>query len=265
MLKRFTMLVFLALAVMRVDAREYTDVYYDTAEPGWGVFLIQSDTAQFLAFFIYGADGKPVWYTAQLADDGTGNFAGSLYAITGTYFLNPWQGYNIAAAGTAKFQPSDPYHATLTYTVNGAGTVTKSIVRQTLTPYPMAGNYSGSMAGTISACSDPASNDPAFRARYGLAVSQTGDQSVLLTFTFVDQVHSGIVCTVSGPLSHFGRLYQVAAQMTCAGPGANFGPIPITLQQLHPTGQGIEGHLTGTTGGGCMSSLHFAAVNNGDQ
>jgi len=31
-------------------------------------------TTQFLAFFIYGADGKATWYAAQLANDGTGNY-----------------------------------------------------------------------------------------------------------------------------------------------------------------------------------------------
>jgi len=30
-----------------------------------------------------------------------GNYNGPLYAITGTYFADPWQGYNIAAVGTA--------------------------------------------------------------------------------------------------------------------------------------------------------------------
>jgi hypothetical protein len=35
---------------------------------------VQSDTTQFLAFFIYGADGKATWYAAQLANDGTGNY-----------------------------------------------------------------------------------------------------------------------------------------------------------------------------------------------
>lgn len=28
------------------------------------MFLVQSDTTQFLAFFIHGPDGKPVWYVA---------------------------------------------------------------------------------------------------------------------------------------------------------------------------------------------------------
>jgi hypothetical protein len=262
MVKRLVLIVLLLIAAVRAEALEYTDVYFNPAEPGWGVFLVQSDTTQFLAFFIYGSDGKPTWYTAQLANDGTGNYTGALYAITGTYFANPWQGYNIGPAGTASFKPTDIYHATLTYTVNGVGTVTKTIERQTLTPYVLAGNYSGSMSGSISGCTDPASNDLAFRGRYMLAVTQVADLSAILTFTFVDMNHSGIACTLSGPLTHLGRLYQFNAQLSCTGPGQNGNSHSVTIDSLHPTGQGIEGHLTGPTGGGCAASLHFAAVLN---
>ena len=262
MVKRLVLIVLLLIAAVRAEAIEYTDVYFNPVEPGWGVFLVQSDTTQFLAFFIYGSDGKPTWYTAQLANDGTGNYTGALYAITGTYFANPWQGYNIGPAGTASFKPTDIYHATLTYTVNGVGTVTKTIERQTLTPYVLAGNYSGSMSGSLSGCTDPASNDLAFRGRYMLSVTQVADLSAILTFNFVDMNHSGIACTLSGPLTHLGRLYRFNAQLSCTGPGQNGNSHSVTIDSLHPTGQGIEGHLTGSTGGGCAASLHFAAVLN---
>jgi len=258
MLKRLVLVVLLLLSV-RVQAVEYTDVYYNPNESGWGVFLVQSDTTQFLAFFIYGPDGKPTWYVAIITNDGTGNYTGSLFATTGTYFAAPWQGDVVSAAGTVSFKPTDAYHATLTYTVNGIGTVVKAVQRQTLTPYAMGGNYSGSMAGSVSGCNDPAQNEIPFRGRYVLDVTQTGDASASLTFTFVDVNHSGFVCTVSGPLAHFGRLYQLNGQLACVGGGSAHA---VTIDGLHPTGQGLEGHLTGPTGGGCQGSLHFSAVLN---
>lgn len=260
MLKRLVLIALLLLSV-RAQALEYTDVYYNPDESGWGVFLVQSDTTQFLAFFIYGPDGKPTWYVAIIANDGTGNYTGSLFATTGTYFANPWQGSYGTAAGTVSFTPIDRYHATLTYTVNGVGTVTKTVQRQTLTAYQMSGTYSGSMAGAVSGCTDPSANETPFRGRYVLNATQTGDQSVSLVFTFVDQNHNGVVCTVSGPLSHFGRLYQMNGQILCSAGG---NPHPATVDALHPTGQGIEGYLSGTTGGGCQVSLHFSAVLNVD-
>ena len=263
MLKRLLLAALLLLSV-QAQALEYTDVYYDVAESGWGVFLVQSDTTQFLAFFIYGPDGKPTWYVAILASDGAGNYTGPLYATIGTYFASPWQGNNSALAGTVTFAPIDRYHATLTYTVNGVGTVTKTVVRQTLTAYQMSGNYSGSMAGSVSACADPAQNDPSFRARYAVSVTQNGDTSASLVFTFVDMAHNGLVCTVSGPLTHLGRLYQLPGQITCVGGPGGGNPHAATIDGLHPTGQGIEGYLSGTTGGGCQVSLHFAAVKDVD-
>jgi len=267
MLKRMLLIAMLLFAPAGVHAANYTDVYYDTAEPGWGAFLVQSQTFQFIAFFIYGADGKPTWYTAQLNDDGTGNYTGTLYAITGTYFQNPWQGYNINPAGTASFTPSDVYHATLKYTVNGLAQVTKSMQRQTLTPDVLSPgpNYSGSMSGAVAGCADPTQNETPFRARYVLAVTQTANTSASLTFTFVDTAHDGLVCTISGPIAQYGRLYQLNGMLTCTGLGNGGNPHPAVIDAFHTTGQGIEGYLTGANGGGCNVSLHFAAVLNFNQ
>jgi len=264
MLRRFAIAVLLLAAAFGAQGKEYTDVYYDPDENGWGFFLVQSDTAQFLAFFIYGSDGKPTWYVAGLADDGTGTdtYTGQIFATTGTYFPLPWNPAlsTVTLAGTATFKATDNYHATFTYSVNGAGTVVKNVVRQTLTSYPMAGNYSGSMAGSVSGCTDPNNNNPQWRGRYVLTVSQSGDASATATFNFVDNVNNGLVCTVSGPLTHLGRLYQLNGQMTCTGPNGFPGTPSVTIDALHPTGQGIEGKLSGNTGGGCAAVLHFSAV-----
>ena len=53
---------------------------FETTEGGWGVNVVQSDDFLFLTFFIYGADNKPTWYTAQLTLDASGNYNGKLYA-----------------------------------------------------------------------------------------------------------------------------------------------------------------------------------------
>ncbi|HZQ61793.1 MAG TPA: hypothetical protein VFC24_10615 [Casimicrobiaceae bacterium] len=258
------MLVSLLAIFTNARAAEYTDVYYVPAESGWGVFLVQSDTYMFVAFFVYGSDGKPTWYTALLIDDGTGKYTGGLNATTGTFFGAPWNPAQLSGAqvGMATFQPTDAYHATLTYTVNGV-TVSKSLQRQSLTAYEMTGRFSGSAAGAITACPDPTLNDPAFRARFVLDVTKPNDTSATLVFTFVDAAHDGIVCTLAGPLNHMGRLYQMASgSISCTGPGQDNKQRPAALNAFHTTGQGIEGHLTTSFGGGCNASYHFAAVFN---
>jgi hypothetical protein len=265
MAKRFVLALALLVAASGARALEYTDVYFDADEPGWGAFLVQSDTLQFVAFFVYGRNGEPVWYTAQLTDDNAGAYTGPVYATTGTWFGSPWNPaqLGVTAVGSATFQPIDLYHATLSYTVSGSPTVNKTIQRQSLTPYQMTGRYSGSMAGAISGCANPARNDPAFRARFVLDTTQVGDSSMTLTFTLVDAAHQGIACVVSGPLAHAGRIYQMpGGTLTCSGPGQDGVATAVTIDALHPTGQGIEGKLSGAAGGACTASLHFAAVRN---
>jgi hypothetical protein len=142
--------------------------------------------------------------------------------------------------------------------------VKKTVTRQTLKPYVLSGKYSGSISGTVSACTVPSDNNPKFRARYNLTVTQAGDDtSAKLIFTFVD-TNDGIICTATGPLSHFGRLYKMSnAKYTCLGPGFPAGNQTIvTIDSLHPTEQGIEGALSGPTPDGCVVDYSFSAVLN---
>ncbi len=264
MLKQFVLIVALLICAARADAQGYTDVYYDPAESGWGVFLVQSDATQFLAFFVYGTDNKPTWYTAQLAEDAEGNYNGQLYATTGTYFGLPWNPaqLTVATAGTVSFVPTDSYHATVTYALTGGPTVTKTVRRQTLTPHVLAGNYSGSMSGTITGCAAPADNECAFPRPIWPRGDADRRHGVDAHFTFIDTAMSGLVCTVtglahaSGPAVQAQRTIQLQWTTEIIPTGA------ATIDSYHPTGQGIEGRLTTTLGDGCKLSLHFAAVLN---
>ncbi len=264
MLKQFILIVALLMCTARADALEYTDVYYNPAESGWGVFLVQSDTTQFLALFIYGTDNKPTWYTATLKQDVAGNYNGSLTATTGTYFGLPWNSaqLTVASVGTISFVPNDIYSATVTYALTGGPTVTKTVQRQTLTAYQLAGNYSGSISGTVSGCANAGDNDAHVRGRYGLTVTQTADTASTLTFTFTDTAHVGLVFMVTGSLTHLGRLYKLTGQFSATSPDENIPAHAATIDSYHPTGQGIEGRLTTTLGDGCTLSLPFSAVRN---
>ena len=269
MIRRLVLAVLLLGTATYAGANTFNDVFFDVAEPGWGVFVKQSNTFQFLAFFIYGPNGQPTWYTAQLTDngDGTGlNYSGALYATTGTYFANAWQGYVATQVGTASFQgspvPEDYFHATLTYTVNGVS-VTKAIQRQTLTAFALSGTYSGSVAGSVSSCAN-AANNTGVGARFNLTVAQVGDVSATLTFNFVDTAHSGMVCTLNGPLTHYGGLYTIAtAQYSCSGAGFSPGGIvSASVSLLTLSAEGVEGKWTATTTAGCSQSIRFGSVSN---
>lgn len=266
MLKRMIVMVSLLVATSTARAGAtgtFTDVYFVPTESGWGVFVVQTNTFQFLAFFIYGPDGKPTWYTADLNADGAGNFTGGLYATTGTYFPMPWNPaqLTIHQVGTAKFSPINNFQATLTYTVNGVGTVTKTIQRQTLTPEVLSGNYSGSLAGSISGCINPANNVPSLNARFNLTVTQVDNTAATFMFTVVASNEKPVsaVCTLSGPITQAGLLYQMAnASYSCPLSPATHA----IINNFRVTGQGIEGRWHADDGGGCTESVHFSAVDS---
>jgi len=91
MRKRLLAILFLLFAAAPAVAVEFTDVYYDPLQSGWGLFVIQSDTFQFFTLFIHGPDGKPLWYGGGLTlDPATGVDSGKLFATAGTYFADPW-------------------------------------------------------------------------------------------------------------------------------------------------------------------------------
>jgi len=272
MIRRWILAALLLVVTASASADVYNDVWYDVNEPGWGVFVKQSDTFQFLAFYVYGPTGQPTWYTAQLLNngDGTGlNYTGPLYATTGTYFADTWQGYMPTPVGTATFAgspvPEDYFHATLAYTVNGVQVI-KTIQRQTLTAFAMSGSYSGSVVGQVSGCTNPANNNAGVNGRFNLTLAQVADTSATLTFSFVDPntSYNGMVCTLSGTLMHYGALYTIqGAQYSCTAPGFSPGSVvSATVDLLDQTGQGVEGKWSATTSTGCSQVLHFTAVSD---
>ena len=202
--------------------------------------------------------------------DGTGlNYTGPLYATTGTYFADTWQGYMATQVGTATFAgsavPEDYFHATLAYTVNGVQVI-KMIQRQTLTAFAMSGSYSGSVVGQGIGLHEPGEQQRRRERPLQLTLAQVADTSATLTFSFVDPntSYNGMVCTLSGPLMHYGALYTIqGAQYSCTAPGFSPGSVvSATVDLLDQTGQGVEGKWSATTSTGCSQVLHFTAVSD---
>ena len=208
MLKRILLAIMLATCALGAIAADNTDIWYDPTEPGWGVNLVQSDNFIFATFFIYGQNGSPTWYTGQLTWDGVSAYTGGLFATTGTWFAAPWQAGNLSVvqAGTASFAPSSlaTHRGTLSYTVNGVATVTKSIERQTLTAIVLGGSYTGGQSGTYSACANAADNR-AYTDRYDLEVTQLAGGNATFEFTY----SASLTCTLSGMLEQHGLQYRI--------------------------------------------------------
>jgi hypothetical protein len=252
MLKRFFLAMLLLLAAGRAAATDYTDIWFNPTEAGWGMNVVQSDTFLFLTFFIYGADSKPTWFTGQVTLDASNNFNGTLFATTGTYYILPWAGFTGAAAGTASFQPLTPYTARLVYTVNGVGTVTKLIQRQNLTAITVGGTYSGAQSGAYSGCTMNTTNGP-YRDFFDLQVTQLTNSSVTLAFSYTN-----LSCTFSGTLEQHGQLYSVPAATYSCSDGLNTS---ASMTEIKATAQGVEGRFSApSVGGNCREDAQFSGV-----
>jgi hypothetical protein len=256
MLKRIFLAILLSVAAGRSVATDYTDIWFLPAESGWGVNVVQSDSFVFVTFFIYGADGKPTWYSANLTQDASGNFNGPLYATTGTSFALPWVPAQLgqAAVGTASFQPTGPYTAKLVYILTSGPiltTVTKSIQRQNLTTITVGGAYSGAQTGAYSGSGCAAST---YRDFHDLQISQGTNGAVTFTFAYTE----GLNCTFSGTLVQYGQLYSVPSATYQCSDGLNTS---ASMSEIKATAQGVEGLFSApSVGGNCREDAQFSGV-----
>jgi len=259
-LAAFFAALLIAIASPATRAADYTDLWWVPAESGWGVNVVHTDNFMFLTFFIYGQDHKPTWYTAGLVLDATGAFTGGLYSTTGSYYAQPWNPNEAGAAqqvGNASFRPStsNVYEATLTYVVDGVGTITKAVERQPLTPPIIGGQYTGGVSALQTSCSNSGGNG-SYKLTYDLQVTQSNAGAATFTFTYPTYA-----CTLSGQLVQHGRQYTVSgATYKCVQGGTTIFSGSANLSEIVATAQGVEGRWTADTGGGCRENAQFSAV-----
>jgi hypothetical protein len=111
-------------------ATNYTDIWWNPNESGWGMAITQQFSTMFLAWYVYDGTAKPMWYVATCTLSGT-TCAGDLLRTTGPNFgptFNSSQ-VQVFTAGSVSVNFSDGNNATLTYTVNGVS-ANKTITRQ---------------------------------------------------------------------------------------------------------------------------------------
>lgn len=114
----------------RSFARNFQDLWWNPAEPGWGVNVTHQEDTLFATLFTYAANGQPLWLVMPDGARNGATYSGPLYRTTGPAFdAAPWTAINPVVAGTMSFTFADGNSASLTYTVDGVS-VTKQISRQ---------------------------------------------------------------------------------------------------------------------------------------
>lgn len=130
---------FVAVAPFSVTANgaappNYTDLWWNPAESGWGINLVHQANTVFATWFTYDADSAGMWLVMPDARlQGDGSFAGAVYRTTGTPFaqINGAASANSppSTVGSASVRFASPTQGTFTYSVNGVGQ-SKPIGRQ---------------------------------------------------------------------------------------------------------------------------------------
>jgi len=109
-----------------VPAVDYSGMWWNERESGWGLSISQGPTNQlFAAWFVYDAAGVPTWYTLESGQWTVGwgetRYSGWLYRYTGSPFATAFDPNSVVGAlvGTGVLRFSDASTGRLDYTMVG--------------------------------------------------------------------------------------------------------------------------------------------------
>jgi hypothetical protein len=116
----------------------YTDLWWNPSESGWGININHQGTTLFATLFTYDRDGTPMWLVMpSSARQPDGSWQGTLYRTTGPAFnATPWGAIQSTAVGTMRIAFASANSGTLSYSVNGTS-VNKTIQRQVFSVPPV--------------------------------------------------------------------------------------------------------------------------------
>jgi hypothetical protein len=101
---------------------DYTDLWWNPNESGWGVALTQQYGMIFAAWYGYDSSGNAIWYVASSCPVVGSGCTGDLYQVTGGSSLTSvWNGANkiVTQVGTTGFAFTDANNGIMNYTING--------------------------------------------------------------------------------------------------------------------------------------------------
>jgi lysyl endopeptidase len=120
-----------------VEATNHTNLWWNPAEPGWGLNVNHQGNIVFGTLFTYDTDGTPMWLVlSNGARQPDGSYSGPLYRTTGPVFnAQPWTAISLAVVGSMTLRFASASTGSLDYTVNGVA-VHKDIQRQDFSTVP---------------------------------------------------------------------------------------------------------------------------------
>jgi len=244
-------------ACLPATAGQYSDLWWNPKESGWGVNVVQQLETAFVTLFVYDADGRPTWYVAPAASvyayaaGGLPQFRGALYRTRGPWHGGPFdpKRVEVAPAGEVYLEVLEKNRMRVYYTADGVA-VSKEVVRQTWDQPVVAGNYVGQFA--LRQVRPEAGAPFGVRDFPGdVLVHFDGGQG----FMRVDDPLRR--CEYRGAYETTGKLIRFTGAYTCsAGDGAEG---TFTVEDLEISANGLTGYLR-TWSGGLNQYGRFAAL-----
>lgn len=256
-----TLIATLVVLLLSLPARSATSfapdisgLWWNPAESGWGVNLIQQGSTIFATFFVYGADGRPSWFTASdMRGPSTPGqpmvFSGKLYESTGPAFSSAFDPNAVVRreVGNATFEYLSLNEGTLTYSVHGVQ-MTKQIRRQTWALNDITGHFIVNRVLRGQNC-DPAT--PVIEQLGVMEVVRGPDDSAHILNRPIAP-YASLSCGYSGTYSQDGRMGTIMGGHTCAD--MTYGD--FVLSEIEVSAQGFSAKLTQTVNG-CTRSGTF--------
>jgi hypothetical protein len=234
---------------------DFTDMWWNAAEAGWGLNVIQQNEKLFVTFFVYGPDNTARWYVGSSVAAASPQletavrFSGALYQTTGPWFGGPFStaASGVREVGSVTLTFDGVASGTLAYVIDGT-VVTKQITRYYFRKDSVAGVYIGGLVSLASQCAASSDNGH-FDILGTTTVTQLADEGatdISFKVDFFAPNGQAASCTFLGRYAQQGRLASVTSgTFSCAvnGQAANAGTFAMTA--LDPQMNGFHAQFSG--------------------
>jgi hypothetical protein len=242
---RLLLAAFAASAAFNANASQYTDLWFNPQESGWGMNVVQQQETAFVTLFVYGPDGKPTWYVASNAKvigyvGAFPVFEGTLYRTEGPWHGGPFDPARVGttAVGTLSLEVKAKDRIRVQYTAEGVA-VSRDVSRFTWSAQLGGGNFlmsfnlreatpGGTPVGTLQLTAEALM----LLTGDGIAVLRAADQL-------------GRLCEYRGPYAQTGKLGAFSGSFTCTagnnGVLASAGTFEVS--DLEVSSHGVTGYL----------------------
>jgi len=232
---------------------DYSDLWWNAAENGWGVNLSHQGDVIFATLFVYAESNKARWYIASDVRAQAGSidptFIGQLYEASGPYigaYFNP-DNVALRQVGTLRLIFPPGQQAQLHYDVDGLNQ-TKWIERLTFRTNNLSGNYRGAMVGTLNGC---VSGSGAFVNSLQFIVDHAATEIAVTT-----SAGNVSACWYEGAYTQYGRMGAIQGNVTCSN--GRFGSFAAT--EIEAGQVGFTGRYTVDYGNGCTEAGRIGAA-----